>query len=145
MKSRLFLITGSGGQLAKEFRKILASRNLKSEIPPENQLDITDFQKVENTVKEVKPDVIVNCAAYNFVDEAEENPSNAYKVNYHSMKNLSSLCKERNIFLVHYSTDYVFDGKKGDFYTEEDKTNPINKYGESKLKGSTSGMLILTR
>jgi len=135
MKNRLFLVTGSGGQLAGEFRKILTARSLKSEIPSEDQLDITNFQQVENVIKEVNPDVIVNCAAYNFVDEAEENPPFAYNVNYHSVENLSSLCKKMNIFLVHYSTDYVFDGEKGDFYTEEDKPNPINRYGESKLKG----------
>jgi dTDP-4-dehydrorhamnose reductase len=130
-----FLVTGSGGQLARAFQKTLSAQGLKFEAPPEEDLDITNFQQVENTVKRIMPDVILNCAAYNSVDMAEENPSVAFNVNHHAVRNLSSLCKKMDIFLVHYSTDYVFDGEKGDFYREEDKTNPLNKYGESKLKG----------
>jgi dTDP-4-dehydrorhamnose reductase len=69
------------------------------------------------------------------VDTAEKNPSAAHDVNHHAVKNLSALCRKLDIFLVHYSTDYVFDGKKGDFYGEQDRTNPLNEYGDSKLKG----------
>ena len=138
MHPKSFLITGSSGQLAREFQEILSVKRLKFKAPLEDKLNITNFQQVENVVKEIKPDVILNCAAYNFVNSAENNPSAAYNVNYHAVENLSSLCKKMNIFLVHYSTDYVFDGEKGDFYTEEDKANPINKYGESKLKGESA-------
>jgi len=84
---------------------------------------------------QIKPDIIVNCAAYNNVDEAEANPELAHLVNSKAVENLAQLCKKSNIFLVHYSSDYVFDGKKGDLYTEVDTPNPLNEYGKSKLSG----------
>lgn len=129
------LITGSGGQLGKELAKTLDARGMEFKAPPEKDLNITDMQQVRGVIEKVKPDVILNCAAFNLVDDAEKNPSTAYSVNYHAVENIASICKRMNIFLIHYSTDYVFDGKKKDVYNEEDKTNPINEYGKSKLSG----------
>lgn len=135
MIDKTFLITGAEGQLAKSFQKILSKKRLKFCAPPEEELDITDFEKVKETIHKLKPDIIINCAAYNSVDEAETNSSIAFLVNSAAVENLAVTCKEADIFLVHYSSDYVFDGTKQDFYTEEDLTHPLNIYGESKLKG----------
>src|SRR5690606_31594138 len=76
-----------------------------------------------------------NCAAYTNVEEAEQNPELAFKVNADGTRNLALACKEHGTTLIHISTDYVFDGKKDTPYTINDKPNPINEYGKSKLKG----------
>ncbi len=86
-------------------------------------------------IKETNADIVINCAAYNNVDEAEKEPHQAYKVNALGAYNLSVACRDKGIRLIHYSTDYVFDGTKQGVYTEEDKLNPINEYGKSKLFG----------
>ena len=135
MKSKTFLITGSAGQLAREFKEILSKRGLQFFAPPEKECDITNFVQIKKVIDKIKPDIVINCAAYNNVDEAEENPELAYLVNSKAVDNLVQTCKEKSIFLVHYSSDYVFDGKKGNSYTEDDLPNPLNVYGESKLSG----------
>ena len=129
MKAKTFLITGSAGQLGKEFKEILPKRDLQFVAPPEAECDITNFVQIKEVISQTKPDIIINCAAYNNVDEAETNPEPAYFVNSKAVENLAKICKEKNIFLVHYSSDYVFDGKKGDLYTEDDTPNPLNVYG----------------
>jgi len=131
----MILLTGTSGQLAKEFQRILPERGLEFAAPLEEKLDISNFEQVKCAIEEIRPDVIINCAAYNLVDEAEEEPYLAFKVNSDAVGNLAVLCRRFNIFLVHFSTDYVFDGRKKEFYIEEDLANPVNKYGESKLKG----------
>jgi dTDP-4-dehydrorhamnose reductase len=131
----MILVTGANGQLGKEFQRISSKRDLSSIALSKEQLDITNFKQVECAIKNIKPNIVVNCAAYNFVDKAEEEPSFAYSINSDAVENLASVCNKFGVSLVHFSTDYVFDGKKQDFYTEEDVPNPINKYGESKLKG----------
>lgn len=130
-----FLITGANGQLAKEFIKYFEQRNKNFVALSKQELDITDFNKVLESVKEIKPDVIINCAAYNLVDNAEIDDAVALKVNFEGVKNLAIVCRDKNIFLVYFSTDYVFDGEKEGLYIEEDVPNPINKYGRSKLLG----------
>ena len=80
-------------------------------------------------------DFIINASAYTNVSEAEIDPQNAYKVNDTAIKNIASLIDKNSSLFVHFSTDYVFDGKKNSSYTEEDSTNPINEYGKSKLNG----------
>lgn len=131
----MFLITGSNGQLAKEFQKFFRSHKVKFAAPSESQLDIADFKKTQDVISRLKPTTILNCAAYNLVDDAEGKSSQAFRVNSSAVENLALVCRLQKIFLVHYSTDYVFDGKKGDFYNESDRPNPVNKYGLSKLQG----------
>ena len=135
IKSKVFLLLGAGGQLAKEFQIVAARQGLKLSAPAEEASDITNTNQLEKTVHAAKPDAIINCAAYNLVDEAQAQPSLAFAVNGDAVDHLASLCKKNNIFLVHYSSDYVFDGQKDELYIEEDGPNPINVYGESKLKG----------
>lgn len=128
-----FLITGANGQLAREFSRTLANYEVKA--LTKNQLDISDIRTVLDVVSSYKPDIILNCSAYNLVDKAEDAIEDALMVNMNGVKNLASASKRYNALLVHYSTDYVFDGTKDDFYTEDDTPNPINNYGASKLAG----------
>jgi dTDP-4-dehydrorhamnose reductase len=129
------LITGANGQLAKDFQKELKNYNHEVTALDKKSLDISDLNVVTEAFSHYNPDIVLNCAAYNLVDKAEEDFDTAFKVNASGVKNLALMCKENNALFVHYSSDYIFDGTKEDFYTEEDKPNPINKYGESKLSG----------
>jgi dTDP-4-dehydrorhamnose reductase len=135
MKRLKFLITGANGQLAKEFVKELTNRGLEFTALAKEELDISDTNKVFKVIKEVKPDIVINCAAYNLVDKAESSPVEAIAVNTLGVANLAFACADVKATLVHYSTDYVFDGTKVGFYTEEDQPNPLNEYGKSKLFG----------
>jgi|WetSurMetagenome_2_1015567.scaffolds.fasta_scaffold00152_5 dTDP-4-dehydrorhamnose reductase len=129
------LITGSGGQLAREFIGRLSSAEYQLYAPPEEELDISDELHVKRIFDEVYPDLVLNCAAYNNVDGAEKDYDSAYRVNALGPRLLTAACSETGALLVHYSTDYVFDGEKEGLYTEDDIPNPINKYGETKRAG----------
>jgi len=144
MKHKKILITGTAGQLGREFRRILSQRGMNFTAPTEDLCNITNFEQVEKTIDSEKPDIIINCAAYNLVDETEENPKTAFLVNSVAVENLAKVCKQKNIFLVHYSSDYVFDGEKGSPYTEEDSPAPISIYGQTKLEGELAVQRILT-
>ncbi|MCL4537251.1 MAG: dTDP-4-dehydrorhamnose reductase [Nitrospirae bacterium] len=130
-----FLVTGADGQLASEFIKSFNYSNHHVVALNRGQLDISNIDAVSKTFLHYRPDVVLNCAAYNLVDKAEEDFNAAFKTNAIGVKNLAVACKKHNALLVHYSTDYVFDGTKEKLYVEDDKLNPINKYGESKLLG----------
>jgi len=130
-----FLITGARGQLAREFIAYFQEKGYGFAAFPKDELDVSDFEKVYQTIKEIKPDIIINCSAYNQVDLAEKEKHLAYKVNTIGVYNLAISAREIKTKLVHYSTDYVFDGTKIGFYTEEDQPNPLNEYGKSKLFG----------
>jgi dTDP-4-dehydrorhamnose reductase len=132
---RKILILGSNGQLGRQFKLELAERRIPFDAPDEKNSDLTDFGSIEQVIQTFAPTVIINCAAYNAVDEAERKPDLAYLVNGKAVENLARICSRNKIFLVHYSTDYVFDGRKGAPYVEEDKANPVNFYGKSKLSG----------
>lgn len=129
------LITGANGQLAREFQRLLENYPYKVAALDREMLDVSNNGNVERAVATHSPDIVLNCAAYNFVDRAEEDPESAFRVNALGVRNLALTCRKSNSLLVHFSTDYVFDGKKEDFYTEEDYPNPVNKYGETKLSG----------
>ena len=129
------LITGARGQLATEFQKILNKERYDVLALDKEGLDITSLDKVQDVFDAHKPDIVINCAAYNLVDKAEDNTDNAFNINASGVRNLAIASKRNNSLLIHYSTDYVFDGMKEGLYTETDRPNPINKYGESKLSG----------
>jgi len=131
------LITGANGQLAKEFQQSLKEYEYQVTALDKEKLDISDPDSIKTAFSQYTPDIVLNCAAYNFVDKAEEDFDTAYKVNALGVKNLASMCKKNNTLLIHYSSDYVFDGEKKDFYSEEDAPNPINSYGKTKLLGET--------
>lgn len=130
------LITGANGQLAAEFQSYMEGKgNYKVTALNKEKLNISDLMAVSSALSTYKPSVVLNCAAYNHVDNAEEDYDAAFKVNATGVKNLAISCEKVNALLVHYSTDYVFDGRKEDFYTEIDTPSPINNYGKGKLAG----------
>lgn len=131
------MITGAGGMLARELVRQWTGRH--EIVPlPHPELDITDFSAVRRAVDGIRPDTVVNCAAYNRVDDAETHLELAYRVNAKGPKHLAIAAEERRIPLVHFSTDYVFDGTAARPYCEYDPVNPINVYGRSKAAGETA-------
>lgn len=138
------LVTGANGQLGmciKDLEKKYTNLNF---IHTDYQhLDICDLQQVQAFFNTNKIDYCVNCAAYTAVDKAEEEQEKAFEVNAIGSRNLAIACKANQVILIHISTDFVFDGNKTEPYTEEDKPNPINVYGASKLQGEVEIQNIL--
>src|SRR5208283_4071410 len=130
------LITGAGGQLAMEFQRYFETSGTERVTAlSRKELDISDFESVSSALSGHNPSVVINCAAYNLVDRAEDDRAAAFSVNAAGVKNLAALCRKNKALLIHYSTDYVFDGTKENYYTEADAAYPLNVYGESKLSG----------
>jgi dTDP-4-dehydrorhamnose reductase len=128
------LLLGASGQLGTELnRQLLLIAEIKAYT--RSELDITDTQAVIETISSFKPNVIVNAAAYTAVDNAEEEKSLAYAINSDAVAVLAQQAAKQGAWLIHYSTDYIFDGEKTAPYTEMDAPNPINVYGASKLAG----------
>jgi dTDP-4-dehydrorhamnose reductase len=128
------LLTGKSGQVGWELQRTLAC--LGEVIALDRQtLDLARLDSLRATIREIKPNLIVNAAAYTAVDKAESEPELAYAVNGVAPGVMAEEAKRLNALLVHYSTDYVFDGAKTFPYTEEDTPNPINVYGKTKLAG----------
>jgi dTDP-4-dehydrorhamnose reductase len=130
-----YLIIGKNGQLGKEFVKVLSEKNKNFTAIGHEDLEIGNLSQVLDIFERIKPNLVINCSAYNFVDKAEEDYPTAYKTNSVGVRNLAYASKKFNAFLIHYSTDYVFDGKKEGLYTEKDQPNPLNEYGKSKYLG----------
>ena len=130
------LITGSKGQLGKSIKKIASDyHEFHFVYKDAHELDIVNTNKIYDIFSKGKFDYCINCAAYTDVDGAEQKPDKAFLVNAEGVKNLALACHKNNVVLAHISTDYVFDGNKETPYKTTDKTNPINVYGASKLKG----------
>ncbi len=127
------LVAGSRGQLAGAITE--AYENAEVRAYSHQQLDITDFDAVLARVREDGPEVIINCAAYNNVDGAEDDAAAALTVNAFAVRCLARAASETGATLVHYSTDFVFDGKATRPYVEEDLPNPQSVYAQSKLLG----------
>lgn len=129
------MVTGAGGQLGSELRKIGFSPLDEVFFTDVAELDITDRKAVENYVSRNEIDTIVNCAAYTAVDKAEEEPEKAELVNVKAVENLAEVAEKEGCLLVHVSTDYVFDGTASEPYTEKSPVNPQTVYGRTKLAG----------
>ncbi len=129
------LVIGSAGQLAKEIIALGPAFGHEIIAPGEKELDLTARDSLAAILEQKAPEAVINCAAYNQVDKAEENPELAMEINGYAVGRLAALCRAMGIFLVHYGSDYVFDGQKEDFYQEDDALNPINVYGKSKALG----------
>ncbi len=138
------LITGSNGMLGHDLQEVLKD-NHELILTTSKTLDITDKEQVLNLIRENKPDVVVNSAAYTDVDGCEDNQDIAYCVNGEGVRNLALACKEIDCPLVHVSTDYVFNGKNDRPWVEDDEIDPINVYGKSKLKGEEAILEILDK
>ena len=128
------LLFGSMGQLGTELQRALSPLGEVDGYDLHN-LNLENTDQVRETIRTVKPDVIVNASAYTAVDQAEKESEKAFTVNGDIPALFSEEAAKLNSFLIHYSTDYVFDGAKGTPYLEEDATNPLGVYGGSKLAG----------
>ena len=128
------LLTGKNGQVGFELNKKLS---VLGEViaTDRNALDIADPDKIRAYVDQVKPDIIINAAAYTAVDKAESEPELAYQINVIAPQVLAEKAAELNITLIHFSTDYVFDGSKKEPYVEADQINPQSVYGKTKCEG----------
>lgn len=130
------LVIGSDGQLGNEFRLIAKDAAVDQFYFVDiTELDITNATAVEEKFDELQPDTVINCAAYTAVDKAEDEPELAMTVNAHGVENLVRACQKANALLIHYSTDYVFNGKNHIPYTERDEVDPLGVYGKTKLVG----------
>ena len=128
------LLTGSNGQVGFELNKKLSA--LGEVIATDREeLDLTNLNAIRTFIDQIKPDIIINPAAYTAVDKAESEPELAYQINTLAPEVLADKARELDIPLVHFSTDYVFDGLKKEAYVETDKTNPQSVYGKTKCEG----------
>ncbi len=132
---RKVIVFGGGGQLGFELCREFKERGWSVLRFDRQSLDITDSAEVERVIGESDPQVVINSAAYNQVDIAESEPLAAFQVNALAVRNFAVACRQSGAQLVHFSTDYVFDGKKGTPYTETDTPRPLGAYGVSKLSG----------
>ena len=132
------LVTGSNGQLGSELRDLSFKYQYNFFFTDAIELDISNSENIERFVERNKIDIILNCAAYTAVDKAEEEEELAYKINYKAVESLGRIAKEKDIGLVHISTDYVFDGKNHRPYIEDDIVSPQSVYGETKLLAEES-------
>lgn len=129
------LVTGAKGMLGHDLCPTLEDAGFETVETDVDNLDITDLKQVEKVLNAESPDAVVHCAAYTNVNKAEEEKDLAIKINGEGTENLAKVCAKLDIPIVYISTDYVFDGTKKEAYLPYDKTNPINAYGLSKLKG----------
>ena len=136
MTQRILLL-GKAGQLGRALSSALMQQHEVLAVSKAD-CDITDGRTLERLMRTFEPDVVVNAAAYTAVDEAERNRSLAFAVNADALSTLGELCQRTETILVHYSTDYVFDGVQSQPYTEADRSNPISVYGKSKWAGEES-------
>lgn len=128
------LLTGKNGQVGWELAHALAPLGEVIAVGREG-LDLAVPDRIVSVVRSVRPDVLINAAAYTAVDRAENEPDAAYAINAAAVAVLADEAKRLQALFIHYSTDYVFDGTKDTAYTEEDRPNPLNVYGSSKLAG----------
>lgn len=139
------LVTGANGQLGYDVVKELQKQNIECYGAIRKDFDLVDFEATENFIKNYMPDAVIHCAAYTAVDKAEDEQGLCYLVNASATESIAEICKKINAKMLYISTDYVFDGTKDDFYEVDDKPNPINVYGKTKLLGEQVVQRILDK
>ena len=158
------LLIGANGQLGSDLAKVLKPEVLpraRQEDARTNEfvhatptlliplthtdIEITDFNQVKEILERHRPDTVINTAAYNKVDDCEDSVEKAFNVNTYAVSNLAIACKNIDATLVHFSTDYVFDGLKNTPYKEDDTPQPLSVYGISKLTGEYFVRYILKK
>ena len=129
------LVTGANGQLGLALEDAAKDPSLEIVFMNKSALDITNAEAIKEVFDKQSFDVCINAAAYTNVDGAETNKALAYAINATAVENLAKVCKHHGCWLIHISTDYVFDGTLDRPYTPSDTPNPLNVYGASKLAG----------
>jgi dTDP-4-dehydrorhamnose reductase len=129
------LVLGCKGQLGRCLNDQLINTDHEVIFTSRDQIDIIDFKQTKNQILKISPDLIINATAYTSVDKAEENQKTANLINHLAVKNIADICNQQDCWLIHISTDYVFDGKAKIPYKESDITNPQSVYGETKHNG----------
>lgn len=134
------LLLGKNGQVGWELQRALQPLAEVIALDRSTSLDgfsgdLANFDQIKQTIENVQPNIIVNAAAYTAVDKAESDQENADLINHLAVKNLAELCQIHHILLIHYSTDYVFNGKGAKAWSESDLTDPVNLYGNTKRLG----------
>jgi dTDP-4-dehydrorhamnose reductase len=142
---RKVVVFGSLGQLGVELLSVFTERGYEVTGFDRSRVDISDSAEVEQALAREDPAIVVNAAAYNQVDVAEKEPLPAFLGNALAVRNLAMACRQLDAQLVHFSTDYVFDGTAGRAYTEEDATRPLGAYAVSKLAGELYAQAYLEK
>jgi dTDP-4-dehydrorhamnose reductase len=127
------LVTGTNGQVGHALMRELAEHELIG--ITRQDCDLTNLDQIRQVIDQHQPELIINPAAYTQVDQAEDEPELAFQINRDAPRVMAEKAREYNIPIIHFSTDYVFDGQKEGHYTEEDLPNPLGIYGQSKLAG----------
>ena len=136
------LVTGSNGQLGSEIKELSSQYAYNFFFTDRANLDITVINALKEFIETNAINTIINCAAYTAVDKAEDDKENADKINHVVVQYLAEIAKEKNIHLIHISTDYVFNGKNDKPYVENDTTSPNGVYGKTKLDGENAMISI---
>lgn len=152
MDTPTIIVTGANGQLGQEFRKISEQFNYNFIFADRKKVDFSNLESVKEYFSGQHFDIIINCAAYTAVDKAETDQAFATTVNSDALAIIAELVSDKGAFLIHFSTDYVFDGKGYQPYSTEHPTKPVNHYGESKCAGEKAmqttkglnGMIVRT-
>ena len=128
------LLLGHKGMLGSD---LLLKLNMEHEVVglDKEEIDIVSANECKEAIKEIEPDIVINAAAYTNVDGCETAKDECFAVNAEAVKNIAEACRDKNIRIIHFSTDYVFDGTAKQPYKEDHQCNPINTYGDSKMAG----------
>jgi dTDP-4-dehydrorhamnose reductase len=137
-------LIGNKGMLGSDVEKILKTSSMRY-IASDIDVDITDYAVLRDFAAPKEIDWIINCSAYTAVDKAEEERDRAYSINADGVHNIARVAEDSGAGLIHVSTDYVFDGEKNGPYREDDETNPLGVYGQSKLEGERRIMSAMDR
>jgi dTDP-4-dehydrorhamnose reductase len=128
-------VIGANGQLGSDIVREFKNNSHDAAELNHSDIEISNIDSVSNTLKNIKPNIVINTAAMHNVEKCEENPTLSFEVNGLGVRNLAMICNDINSVLIHMSTDYVFDGAKKSPYVETDKTSPLNVYGNTKVSG----------
>lgn len=129
------LVTGANGQLGREFIKCSNNQGFFCVGLNRDELDIQNISRIHKAIEKYEPDYLINAAAYTAVDNAETESDIAFSINETAVSHLAKACKDANIPIIHFSSDYVFSGNKTGLYSEKNIPEPLNIYGKSKLAG----------
>lgn len=142
MAAKKILIVGKYGQLSEALQ--ITGKALRYEIFAfdRKEMDVTSWPAVREKLDDVKPDILINTAVNQILQNCEENPIGAMEINFLAVRNLAETCKKRGIIFITFSSDYIFDGEKGSSYEENDRPNPLQVFGLSKLAGEYAALSI---